>query len=196
MKKKWAILLTIMIGILMIFVGCQKKESTKEEVYAGFQKYISNIKEYSCVAEVEAKGNKSSQIYVMKHDYKKPNYYKLEIVSPKNLKGKSMEYKDNKIIIQNPEIKDIVELPNEDKNNQYLFIGDFIKNCLQNEEIKIDMTKEELTLETQIPGDNKYFSKQVLYVNTKTRIPMKMEILDTENNIRFNVKYTDFKTKD
>ena len=47
-----------------------------------------------------------------------------------------MEYKDDKIIVNNPDINDKIELPNADENKQYIFIGDFIKNYLQNEEIE------------------------------------------------------------
>ena len=103
---------------------------------------------YKCIAEVEVIGNKSSHNYVFIHSYTKPDYYKLEVVEPEHLKGKTMEYKDDKVIITNPDIKDKIELPNADDNKQYLFIGDFIKNYLQNEEINIKLSNNSLMLET------------------------------------------------
>lgn len=195
MKKQWAILITTILCVLIAFIGCQRRESTKEEVYEEFQKRISKIEAYSCTAEIEAIGNKSPQNYIMIHDYEKPDYYRVEIVSPEHLKGKTMEYKGDKITIKNPDANDEVELPNIGKNSQYLFIGDFIKNYLQNEEIDIKLSGDNLILETQIPGDNKYFKKQVLYINTKTKNPVKMEILDSEDNIRFNINYKEFEYK-
>lgn len=195
MKKKWAVLLLITFGIIIIIIGCQKRESTKEEVYRDFQKQILSMKSYNCIAEIEVVGNKQPQNYVLIHSYKKPDNYKLEVVSPEHLKGKTMEYTNDKILVKNPDIKDIVELPNIGKNNQYLFIGDFIKNYLQNEEISIKLLKGNLVLETHIPGDNTYFNKQVLYVNTKTKNPVKMEILDYEGTPRFTVNYKEFKHK-
>ena len=60
---------------------------------------------YKCIAEIEASGNKSSHNYVFIHSYVKPDYYKLEVVEPKNFKGKTMEYKGDKVIISNPDIK-------------------------------------------------------------------------------------------
>lgn len=195
MKKQWTILITTILCVLIAFVGCQRRESTKEEVYGEFQKKISKIEAYTCTAEIEAKGNKGTQNYIMIHDYKKPDYYKVEMVSPEHLKGKTMEYTGNKIIIKNPEANDEVELPNIGKNSQYLFIGDFIKNYLQNEELDIKLSGDNLILETQIPGENKYFTKQILYINTKTKNPVKMEILDDEGNVRFNVNYKEFEYK-
>ena len=193
MKKEWTILIVIIIGILGVFIGCQKRESTKEEVYQEFQKKISTMKSYKCSAEVEVVGNKSAQNYIFIHNYNKPDNYKLEIIYPEHLKGKSMEYKNDKILIKNTDIDDVIELPNLGRNDQYMFIGDFIKNYLQNEEIEMQLTKGNLILETYIPGEDEYFNKQVLYVNTETKNPDKMEILDIKGKNRFTVNYKDFK---
>ena len=195
MRKEWTILIVITIGILGVFVGCQKRESTKEEVYQEFQKRISTMKSYKCSAEVEVVGNKSAQNYIFIHNYNKPDNYKLEVIYPEHLKGKTIEYRNNKILVKNPDIDDMVELPNVGRNDQYMFIGDFIKNYLQNEEIEAKLSKGNLILETYIPGEDEYFNKQVLYVNAETKNPEKMEILDIKGKNRFTVNYKDFKYK-
>ena len=193
--KRWAIISVIFITIFAIFIGCQRRESTKEEVYKEFQKKIVTMSSYKCIAEIEASGNKSSHNYVFIHSYVKADYYKLEVVEPKNLKGKTMEYKGDKVIISNPDIKDKIELPNMEDNRQYAFIGDFIKNYLQNEEVNIKLSNNSLILETTIPGNNKYFNKQILYVNKDTKNPEKMEILNDEGKPSFTVKYKEFECK-
>lgn len=193
MKKKWTILLTIVIlGIIIIIVGCQRRESTKEEVYEDFQKRLTKITSYKCTAKVEVVGNKTNTEYVLIHTYSKPDYYKLEVKSPQNLRGKTIEYKDDKVIIHNPSINDKVELPSTDNNGTYLFIGDFIKNYLQNESVILKLTKTQLAIEIEIPGNNKYFNKQILYVNNNTKNPEKMEIIDSEGIPRFIVTYENF----
>ena len=96
--KKWTIIVAIFISIIVITIGCQRRESTKEEIYKEFQKKIVTMSSYKCIAEVEAIGNKSSHNYVFVHSYNKPDYYKLEVVEPKHLKGKTMEYKDDKVM--------------------------------------------------------------------------------------------------
>ena len=193
--KKWTIIVAIFISIFAITIGCQRRESTKEEIYKEFQKKIVTMSSYKCIAEVEAIGNKSSHNYVFVHSYNKPDYYKLEVVEPKHLKGKTMEYKDDKVIITNPDIKDKIELPNVEDNKQYIFIGDFIKNYLQNEDINIKLSNDSLILETTIPGDNKYFYKQILYINKDTKNPEKMEILNSEGNKSFVVNYKEFECR-
>lgn len=194
MKNKWSILLASFITMIFVFtVGCTNKEYTADELYEDFKDQISKVSSYTCIAKVEAIGNKENTTYIFKHTYKKPDYYKLEVKSPKNLKGKTIEYKNNKIIINNPKINDTVEFKNINNDARYLFIGDFINNYRKDENTKLELTENELKIEVKIPGNNKYFNKQILYVNNKTKTPDKMEIVDNEENPRFIVTYEGFK---
>ena len=194
MKNKCYSLLIIIVSIITLYsVGCGRKEYTKEEVYEDFQNQISKIESYTCNAKVEAIGNKENTTYILKHTYKKPDYYKLEVKSPKNLQGKTIEYKGDKVLVKNPSINDTIEFPNINNDGHYLFIGDFIKNYMQNESIILEVTESELKIQTEIPGNNKYFKKQILYVDNKTKNPNKMEILDNEDKPIFIVTYEDFK---
>lgn len=195
MNKKWSILIVMIILTTGIVIGCQKRNATKEEVYQDFQKKISTMSSYTCKAQVEAIGNKSEHKYEYIHTYNKPDYYKLEIISPEHLKGKTMEYKEDKILIKNPDINDTLQLPNAGENKQYLFIGDFIKNYLQNEDLNIKLTNSSLLLEVGISGGSEYFDKQLLYINLKTKQPEKMEILDIKGNPKFIVTYNEFEWK-
>ena len=194
MKNKWSILLASFITMIFVFtVGCTNKEYTADELYEDFKDQISKVSSYTCIAKVEAIGNKENTTYIFKHTYKKPDYYKLEVKSPKNLKGKTIEYKNNKIIINNPNINDTVEFKNINNDARYLFIGDFINNYRKDENTKLELTENELKIEVKIPGNNKYFNKQILYVNNKTKTPDKMEIVDNKENPRFIVTYEGFK---
>ena len=194
MKNKWFILLASFITMIFVFtVGCTNKEYTSDELYEDFKDQISKVSSYTCIAKVEAIGNKENTTYIFKHTYKKPDYYKLEVKSPKNLKGKTIEYKNNKIIINNPNINDTVEFKNINNDARYLFIGDFINNYRKDENTKLELTENELKIEVKIPGNNKYFNKQILYVNNNTKTPDKMEIVDNKENPRFIVTYEDFK---
>ena len=194
MKNKWSILLSSFITMIFVFtVGCTNKEYTADELYEDFKDQISKVSSYTCIAKVEAIGNKENTTYIFKHTYKKPDYYKLEVKSPKNLKGKTIEYKNNKIIINNPKINDTVEFKNINNDARYLFIGDFINNYRKDENTKLELTENELKIEVKIPGNNKYFNKQILYVNNNTKTPDKMEIVDNKENPMFIVTYEDFK---
>ncbi|HSQ33655.1 MAG TPA: hypothetical protein VLM81_02010, partial [Peptostreptococcaceae bacterium] len=101
-------------------------------------------------------------------------------------------YNKDKIVVKNTNVDDYIELPNNGVDNQYLFIGDFIKNLFQNEELNISFKGDYLVIETTILSSSKYFSKQVLYVDKESVKPSKLEIHDDEGKTRFTVLYKNF----
>jgi len=196
MKTKCMALLLIVIGVFSSLVGCQMKEATEDEIYEKFQEKVSKVQSYSCIAKVRVIGNKGKSNYILRQSYKKPNNYYLEVLSPENLKGNIMEYKDDKILIKNSKINDLIEFSDDDdKAEQYLFVGDFINNFLRKEEVDIKLSDDKLVLESIIPGDDEYFNKQVLYVDIQEKVPTSMEILDKQGNIKFIITYKDFEYK-
>ena len=195
MKTKCMALLLIVIGVFSSLVGCQMKEATEDEIYEKFQEKVSKVQSYSCIAKVKVIGNKGKSNYILRQSYKKPNNYYLEVLSPENLKGNIMEYKDDKILIKNSKINDLIEFSDDNKAEQHLFVGDFINNFLRKEEVDIKLSDDKLVLESIIPGDDEYFNKQVLYVDIQEKVPTSMEILDKQGNIKFIITYKDFEYK-
>lgn len=195
MRYKWTVIIAIILVLTSVVIGCEKHKTTKEEEYKEFQDEISKMEYYKCRADVEVLGNKSSQKYSLVHEYKGADNFKLEVIEPKHLKGKTIEYKQDKIIVTNPDIKDKLIIPNVGEDSQHLFIGDFIKNYLQGEDVEIEMKDGYLILTVSIPGNTKYFSKQILYIDSKKNYPAKLEIVDQEGNNRFIVNYSNFEYK-
>ena len=130
--KKWSFLLAVLV--LIAFFSFNKKDTkeeftkqyTKEEIYESFQDKILNISSYECIAEVCVSGNKTPTNYSFKHTYKKPDSYKVEVLSPESVKGKVIEFNSNKLTINNPNVEDKIVF--EDYQNKFLFIGNFIAN--------------------------------------------------------------------
>lgn len=195
-KRRIILLVIAFIFIIFNFAGCNKlKQQTEDEIYSDFQKKTNCMTSYTCTAHITVINNKSQNKYIVKHTYKKPSYYKLEMIEPESLKGKTTEYYEDKIVIKNPKLKDVIELPKVGNNKLYLFIGDFIQDYSRKESIKINFyNDDQLSLERDIP-DSIYYNKQILYIDKKTKNPVKMEILDNEGDQKFIVEYTDFQSK-
>ncbi len=189
--KRWILFILVILIVTISFTGC--KESTDEEVYYKFQKKINKLDSYSCIATINVCGNKSIKEYEASHYFKSPSYYKLETLNPSNIKGKTTIYDDDKIIIKNPKYNDELKFTNRGIENRYLFVGDFLKNIFENEDLKIGSDKYFLILETNIPGSSFYFNKQKIYVDKKTLKPNKLEIMDVNLKKRFVVNYKEFK---
>ena len=195
MKIKWTLFFIIIISFTTIFIGCEKSKSTKEEIYKKFQNSMVNMKYYKCKADVEVIGNKKSHKYSLLHEYNGSRNFKLVVLQPKHLNGKTIEYKKDKIIVTNPRIEDKLILPNIGNDSQHLFVGDFIENYKKSEDVDIQMKDGYLILTVLIPGDTRYFNKQILYIDSKENYPARLEILDKEGKIRLIVNYSEFKYK-
>lgn len=189
--KKWILCILVIILASISFTGC--RESTDEEVYYKFQKKMNKLDSYSCIATISVCGNKSIKEYKASHYFKKPNYYKLQTLYPSNIEGKITIYDDDKIIIKNPKYKDELKFTHIGIENRYLFVGDFLKNIFENEDLTISSDKYFLILETNIPGSSFYFNKQKIYIDKKTLKPNKLEIMDINLKKRFVVNYKEFK---
>ncbi|SHH48403.1 germination lipoprotein GerS [Tepidibacter thalassicus] len=189
--KKWIVYTLLGFVFIFLLTGCS--ESTNEEVYYKLHKKITNLKSYSCIARINVFGNKSSKEYIVKHYYKAPDYYKLETLSPSNIRGKVTIYNKDNIIVKNPNCKDEFRITYKGIENRYLFVGDFIKNILENENLDVFSDRYFLILETSIPGSSFYFSKEKIYIDKKTLKPNKLEIIDSNGKKRFIVIYKEFK---
>ena len=105
-KRKTIVLIFLLVFTVINLVGCKNlSKQTKEDIYEDFQKKITKMTSYTCKAEITIINNKSESKYIMNHTYKKPSYYKLEIIEPKNLNGKTTEYYKDKIIIKNKQLE-------------------------------------------------------------------------------------------
>lgn len=195
-KRKTILSIFILIFLTINLVGCKNlSQQTKEDIYEDFQKKITKMTSYTCQADITVVNNKSQSKYTINHTYKKPSYYKLEIIKPESLNGKTIEYNKDKIIIKNKQLDDVVELPNVGDNKLYLFIGDFVQDFMQKDSINIKDSDEQLILEKDISQESNYLSKQILYIDKKTKNPVKVEILNNEGEKKFIVNYTNFQSE-
>jgi len=195
--KKWTIIITLLLigGLCFGVTKLKKGESTKEEVYQEFFNKVISISSYECLADVEVIGNKTPTKYKFKHKFNSSNTYIIETILPQELAGNTVEYVGDKIIIKNPKMNDTLELPNEGEMSKNLFIGDFINNFKDSNDLVVEMDEDFLILKTNIKSSSEYFDTQILFVDKKTKTPHKMLILDKKQKERFIVKYSKFEYK-
>ncbi|MCT4595826.1 MAG: hypothetical protein N4A57_16385 [Anaeromicrobium sp.] len=182
------------IGILLIGLSaCAKK--TDEEIFYSSQKKLNKMESYSCEIEITSIGNKTPQKYKVRQWFKKPNMYKLEVMKPENLKGKTTLSDGDKTYIYHPQIDQIwmVQRSSKEKN---LFLGYFLDNCLKSEDstigTKVKDHMEYVVIDTNIPGNHPYYSKERLWIHTKNLKPAYLEIFDNKGNTRIFIEYCKF----
>lgn len=187
----------ILLGTLFILliVGCSPK--TEQDLFYEAQKKLNKMESYACQVAITSIGNKSPQKYIMKQWFKKPNKYKLEVVYPENLKGKITISNGNKAWIYHPSIEQTWIMENfSNSKEQNLFLGYFLKNCLNAENVKIYTEALEnekyLVINTEIPGNHVYFNTERLWIHQNRMDPFLLQIFDAKGKMRIEVKYEKF----
>lgn len=191
-------LLFVSIFLIGCFiVSCSLKEVPKSPIEKIHEKFTT-METYGCIADVTYISNKGENTYKTKQYYKITGEYRLEITDPENVQGLVTVYDGEKVMQYNPRVLGEVvnEIP-KSKNINEIFLGVFLKNYFQSEEVTLEVfnaNSEGFTvLEAVIPEGGKYLSTEKLWVSNKTLNPIKLVIYDTEGKERINVKYNEFK---
>lgn len=197
--KKIGVLFFVFIFTMtcIILSACSTKEKPKSPIEKIHEK-LTTMETYACIADLTYISNKGQNTYKTRQYYKMTGEYRIDIIEPEQVKGLVTLYDGKKVIQYNPRVLgEVVNEVPESKNTNEIFLGSFLKNYLQSEEVTLEVfntKKEEYTvLEAVIPEGGKYLSTEKLWVSNKTLVPAQLVIYDTEGKERIIVKYGEFK---
>lgn len=161
------------------------------------QEKLINMTGYVCVASISHIDEESSNTYESNQVYEMAGRYRFEVTKPDHIKGLTTIYNGEKVIQYNPQIENpkAVELPVNNFRNQ-IFLGTFVRNYLQSEDVAMAVQKMEgqLTtmLEAVIPGGSKHMSTQRLWLDNKTGKPVRMTIYNQNEKETIKIEFIEF----
>lgn len=189
------------IGLLFIFVsiwlyGCMGGVG-KDPKAGEIQDKIINMESYACQARVSRIDNEKINIYETQQVYQMDGQYKVEVISPDNLTG-LITICDGQQIVQYNSKLDQSKLTPLSPNNfrNQMFLGTFVQNYLQSEDVSIEVQniEESLTtvLEAVIPGGSEHMSIQRVWIDQKTSKPVQMSIYNKDNKETVKIEFLEF----
>lgn len=197
MKKILPIFIIIVIIIVVAFVFLKNNDKIKKmgnniSTTEDLQNYILNITSYDAEIEVTVKSNKTTNKYKLKQKYSKDGTFKQEVIEPEIIAGTTIIQSDKNLKIENTKlnVQKIYENYQYIANNN-LCLKYFIKDFIESSDASVSCQNDTLILETTVKNGNKYTSKKVLYVDKKTRTPIKMEIKDHTQNVLVYILYNE-----
>lgn len=197
MNKKICIIiiLTIFSICLTLFIFfAYKKTNLGNNISKSDEFNILNISSYEATAEIEVYSNKNINKYVLRQKYSAPNIFKQEIIEPENLKGLTTTYDGKNLIIQNQTLN--LQKFYEDYEciqGNSLSLTSFMEQYKENPDAEITQTSEEKIIKVKLNNNNKYEKYKKLYINTKTNLPTKIEILDINENRTVYILYREIR---
>ncbi len=156
-----------------------KTESFQTEAYVA---YISNNKRnnYYTLQQARASGE-----------------YRIEVTAPEEAAGNITVF-DGKIISQyNKKINGKISVgTTESMERSEILLTSFIKNYLASDDVSVSVSsidaEKETVLEAKIPGNNRYFATEKLWMNNDTLTPNTLIIYDVDGKERIIVNYQKF----
>lgn len=194
-KLQRSLIVILLLMTAFIFYGCSKNiqmDKGQDKLNA----LLGKLKSYQ--ADTKITFFKESQLNVieMKQAAEIGGRYKLTVSSPAHLQGYVTSFDGKQVYQYNPHIKANVPCNASEARNQIL-LSSFIHNYLNTKNAKRENGtlegREVISLETEIPGDYKYFASEKVWFDKQKLVPIKMEIYDREQNIVIQVEFGSFK---
>ena len=183
------------IMFVLALAGCSNASDTDE--YANIQDKLVNMESYSCEAEVTFYSNKGENKYTINQQAKNDGRYFLETTSPDNVKGNIILFDGNMLWQYNPNLDSKISVGDKDKmERKEICLFTFLENYLKSKDVALETANIDESiytiLEAKIPGGNKYFDSEKLFINNETKAPERLVIYDTEGKERILVTYNNF----
>lgn len=199
-NRRILLFIGVLIGILLIIfiinftrkdykninIGNNISNKTLDDV----EEYILNISSYKAKLEVTINSNKNTNKYILTQVHNKDEDVQ-EIISPENIKGMKLLYKDNTLTIKNTMLdlqKVYNNYPYIESNN--LWLNSFIEEYKISKNKKIFNEDENIIILIEVSTDSKIKYKE-LYLDPKTLNPTKLLIQDNDKNEIIYILYNE-----
>lgn len=186
MNKSISVVLTV---ILMITLT-----SCKKDVNSEINKRYMNMESYSACADIVVTGNKSTETYEVYQAWRNPSDYRLEILSPENMKGTVYIFKDGAMKYKSRDFKanELTKTPTSDEHD-FTDISDFFKRVYESGNTSgfVENSEGKIVINVKGNGDKDRFS-QTLVIDGKSYKPESMSAYNIKGDEVLRVNYTDF----
>ena len=199
-NRRILLFIGVLIGFLLIIfiinftrkdykninIGNNISNKTLDDV----EEYILNISSYKAKLEVTINSNKNTNKYILTQVHNKDEDVQ-EIISPENIKGMKLLYKDNTLTIKNTMLdlqKVYNNYPYIESNN--LWLNSFIEEYKISKNKKIFNEDENIIILIEVSTDSKIKYKE-LYLDKKTLKPTKLLLQDNNKKAIIYILYNE-----
>lgn len=161
------------------------------------QDQLINMEGYACLASLSHIENGKTNTYETKQVYQMDGKYRVEVTKPENIAGLTTICDGKKTYQYNPKLdKSFAQELNDNNFRNQLFLGSFVKNYLQSEDVSIEVQNMDpgltTVLEAVIPGGSPHMYMQRVWLDQKTYKPLRMAIYNQDNEKTVLIEFIEF----
>ena len=188
-------IICVLIIVCVCLTGCGiiKQKKNFEEAGRRFLK----LETYTCDVVMKVTNNISTMEYRLKHSYKSPDKYRVEVLAPRELQGQVTIYNGHSSYIYHPGINQYFVTEDFSGSMEYnSFIGSFMEHIRKAGEIRISYEKygdkECIVAEFEIPEPNRYMHVEKLWIDRSEIVPLRAEIYGSDGKTYVEISYDNF----
>ena len=187
------ILLALTIVSILVLTSCNINSHGR--ILNKLDKHLNKYTGYATDLEMRISMDDTINTYRMRERNTLNDNYSLEILEPKESRGISIEFKDSKVYIKHANIKQSITLNSVKRFDESLLIGKFFRKP---EKLLAINEKEHsnsryYVFRNKVDNRNRYSREQIIYLRKKDFVPYKLEILDSNKDVRVSIEYINFK---
>ncbi|HZJ57968.1 MAG TPA: hypothetical protein VFD89_06980 [Clostridia bacterium] len=185
----------LILGWVLCFVGC--KGRTPEDTFIAAQKALISLESYSATLTYKVMDDEDGREYRFNQWVSMPHSFKIQLIAPDNLVGKTIISNGNEILIEHSKVEDSIKFNVKSLEQQRpLFIGDFLNSFLLSEEVdKRVHTEDDIeyvilacpSMNNKVLGDT-----QELWLKAPKMIPVKLVTYDADGGISSLILFEEF----
>lgn len=189
----------LILGLVLLIIstaGCRAK--TPEDIFITAQKVLNGLKSYSATITYIVNDGEDMREYRFKQWVSEPTSFKIHLMAPNNLVGKSIVSDGKEVLIEHSKIEDSLRFEAESLDQQRpLFIGDFLNSFWLSEDVEkrihIDDEGTEhvvLTCPSSQIGTSE--GTQELWLRSPKMVPTKMVTYDANGETSSLILFEEF----
>lgn len=184
----------LLILLCAAFAGCSIIGANSFEKVS---KKLLKLDSYTCEVTMRVANNKSINEYRLKHYFKSPGKYKIEVIEPKELEGQTTIYNGSSSYIYHPRIDQYLITENFSSSADYnAFVGAFMERLKSTEDLKVSSVKEGdkefVIVEFAVSKPNRYMEQEKIWFDAENTVPVKAEIYGSDGKTNVQIYYDKF----
>ncbi|NLI59882.1 MAG: hypothetical protein GX375_00430 [Clostridiales bacterium] len=189
---------TLVLGLIFCIInitGCREK--TNEEIFIIAQNTLNELESYSATISYRVMEDGEEREYRLKQWVSMPACFKIQLMEPDNLVGKTIVSDGKEILVEHSRIGDSLRIEVEDlEQRRPLFIGDFLKSFWMAEDVSkrihIDEGVKYLVLTCPSLEAGVLGGIQELWLRAPNITPSKMVTYNEHNEVTSLILFEEF----
>ncbi|RYG71870.1 outer membrane lipoprotein carrier protein LolA [Lentibacillus lipolyticus] len=196
MKKMFSIWVVVVLGLVALLAACGEK--SKEDVIGKLESKLESMNGYKAKAVMTMNTGQEDQKYDINVWHKKKDFYRVELKNEQDKKGSQIILKNEEgVFVLSPALNKSFKFQKEwpENGSQPYLYQSLVDDIVQDSEAGFTIGEKHYVFETKTNyQSNNNLPNQKIYFDKDTYTPVKVKVLDKDENAVVQVDFAEFNT--